>query len=122
MLFRIISRIGIVGLILGLAVGAYAYTAANTVNSSKAGDGTGTVSGYTVSAIHYTLNATTPTNVSTVGFTLDSAPVTGSTLKAQIGGIWYACTNSTTSVTCDTTVGTQLTVGNATSLEALAAD
>ena len=119
---RMVKGFGIIGLVVGLSAGAYGFTAANTVPASHAGDGSGTVSGYTVSAIHYVLNATTPTNVTSVTFTVNAAPVAGSTMKAQIGGNWYACTNAGANLTCNTTVGTQLTIANATSLEALIAD
>lgn len=37
-----------------LATAGFAYMASNTVASSYAGEGSGTVSGYNVSAIHYT--------------------------------------------------------------------
>lgn len=119
---RMVKGFGIIGLVVGLSAGAYGFTAANTVPASHAGDGSGTVSGYTVSAIHYVLSATTPTNVTSVTFTVNAAPVAGSTMKAQIGGNWYACTNAGANLTCNTTVGTQLTIANATSLEALIAD
>jgi hypothetical protein len=118
---RVIKAFGVIGLVLGLTAGAHGFTAANTVPTSYAGDGTGAVSGYTVSAIHYTLNAATPTNVSSVSFTVNAAPAAGSTMQVKIGGNWYACTNAATTLTCNTTVGTQLTIANATTLEALIA-
>jgi hypothetical protein len=85
---------------------ATAYAAANTVPASKAGDGSGAISGYTVSAIHYVLNGTTPSTIDSVTFTLNSAPVAGSTIKIKLvaaGSTWYTCTNVTTAVTCTTT-------------------
>ena len=84
---------------------ATAYAAANTVPASKAGDGSGAISGYTVSAIHYNLNST-PTTIDSVTFTLNSAPVAGSTIKIKLvaaGSTWYTCSNVTTAVTCITT-------------------
>ena len=88
-----------------IVAGTYAFTAANTVPTSRAGDGSGTVSGYTVSAVHYGLNATNPANVDSVTFTVDVAPVAGSTLRVQLApaGSWYTCTNVGTSVSCPTT-------------------
>jgi hypothetical protein len=84
------------------APAAYAFTAANTVPASNAGSGLGTISGYTVSNVAYTLNAANPQNVDQVAFTI--APTTG-TVKVQVvsGGSWYACTNTAGSVTCATT-------------------
>lgn len=94
-----------------LGSGTYALTAANTVPGTKAGDGAGTVSGYTVSAIKYTLNSSNPRNADSVSFTLDSAPAVGSSLRAQLtdGGAWHTCTNSGASVTCAITGGVALT-------------
>jgi hypothetical protein len=119
-LVRVVRGLGIAGILLTLGVGAYAFTATNTVPASRAGDGTGTVSGYSVSNIHYNLDVTTPTNIDAVTFTVDTAPVAGSTMKVQIAGNWYSCTNATTTLTCATTAPA-LTVGNTTSLEALIA-
>ena len=85
-----------------VAPAAYAFTAANTVPSSNAGSGAGAISGYTVSNVSYTLNASNPQNVDQVAFTI--APTSG-TVKVQVvsGGSWYACTNTGGSVTCATT-------------------
>jgi hypothetical protein len=85
-----------------VAPAAYAFTAANTVPSSSAGSGSGAISGYTVSSVSYTLNASNPQNVDQVAFTI--SPTSG-TVKVQVvsGGSWYACTNSSGSVTCATT-------------------
>jgi hypothetical protein len=103
---RNIRYLAIFALVLVLAGATYAFAAANTVPASKAGDGSGVISGYTVSAIHYNLNATTPTNIDSVTFTLNTAPVAGSVIKIKLvsaGTTWYTCTNVTTTVTCTTT-------------------
>lgn len=85
--------------------GAYAFTAANTVPASKAGDGSGAVTGYTVSNIHYALDNADPTQVESVEFDVDLAPPAGATLKAQFvtSGNWYTCSATGTDVSCDTT-------------------
>jgi hypothetical protein len=91
---------------------ATAYAASNTVPASKAGDGSGAMSGYIISAIHYVLNST-PTTIDSVTFTLSSAPVVGSTIKIKLvaaGSTWYNCTNTTTTVTCTTTGASVSTV------------
>ena len=93
-------------LALGFGVGGYAFTASNTVPDSKAGDGSGAISGYTVSNVDYTLNATDPTTIDTVEFTLDSAPVTGSEVTIQLDASstdWYPCTMTGADASCDTT-------------------
>jgi archaellin len=86
-----------------VAAGAYAFTASNTVPGTNAGSGAGTISGYTVSNVAYTLNGTDPTKMDTVTFTLDKA---AGTVKAQVqsSGSWYGCTNSSgNNWSCDTT-------------------
>jgi hypothetical protein len=88
------SRILVVLVAVGVISGAaYAFTASNTVPTSYAGDGTGTISGYVVSAVSYTLNGATPTNVDAVAFTLDHA---ATVVKARVvtGGSWYTCSNT----------------------------
>jgi len=107
-------------LAIGIASGVYAYAATNTVPTSSAGSGSGTISGYTVTNVAYTLNATTPTNLDQVAFTL--APTTTSTLKVQLAaaGVWYSCTNVAGSATCNTT-SPQATAAAATQLTVVAA-
>ncbi len=119
MSFRLPRRrlIVVAVLAIGIASGVYAYAATNTVPNSSAGSGSGTISGYTVTSVAYTLNATTPTNLDQVAFSI--APTTTSTLKVQLAaaGAWYTCTNAAGSATCNTTTpqatavaATQLTV------------
>jgi len=96
----------IVIVVFAFATVAYASAAANSVLTSKAGDGSGAVSGYNVTLIHYNLNGTNPTTIDSVTFTLDTAPVAGGTIKIKLvssGSTWYSCTNVTTAVTCGTT-------------------
>ncbi len=104
-----------------LGLSALAFTASNTVPDTKAGDGTGTVSGYVVSSVHYGLNGTDPTKADSVAFTLDSTPVAGSTIKTKVGGSWYSCTNVAAAVTCATT-SPQATVQPITTLQVVVAD
>jgi hypothetical protein len=114
-------RLLVVGILaIGIATGVYAFAAANTVPNSTAGAGSGTISGYTVTNVAYTLNTTTPTNLDQVAFTI--APTTASTLKVQLvaGGSWYTCANAAGSVTCNTT-SPQVTAAAATQLTVVAA-
>jgi len=111
-------RLVVVGLLaLAVAGGTYVYAATNTVPNTTAGAGSGTISGYTVSSVAYTLNSTNPANLDSVAFTI--APAAASTVKVQLApsGTWYSCTNSAGSVSCNTTspaasvaTATQLTV------------
>jgi hypothetical protein len=104
-----------------IGVAGFAYTASNTVPASKAGDGTGAVTGYVVSSVHYGLNATDPTKADSITFDLDSAPIAGSTIRTKVGGNWYSCTNSGVAVTCATT-SPQATVQPVTTLQVVVAD
>jgi hypothetical protein len=100
----------VVFVLLGAGLG---FTAANAVPATKAGDGTGAISGYTAAKIQYALNAGNPQNIDGVTLTLGYAPAAGSTMKAQLtnGGPWYSCTSAGNSVTCPTTSPQATAVG-----------
>ena len=81
--------------LLMLGIVGYAFAATNTVPVSGAGDGSNTISGYTITNVTYTLNSTTPSNLDKVAFTITpgagaSAPTT---VKVQLisGGSWFSC-------------------------------
>lgn len=104
-----------------LAAVTFAYAAANTVPGSGAGDGSGAISGYTVSNVHYVLDTTNPSVISQVTFTLAGA-TTPTSVKIQLvstGGSWYSCTESAGTWTCN--VGGAVTVLAADSLRVVAA-
>ena len=111
--------------VLAFATVAYASAAANTVNPSKAGDGSGAISGYTVTAVHYNLNAINPGSIDSVTFTLNVAPVAGSTIKIKLvnaGTTWYTCTNAGTAVTCNNGSTLGASVSAVDNLEVVIAD
>ena len=109
-------------IVLVLSMAIYAFAAANTVPASSAGDGSGAISGYTVSAIHYVLNGTNPGNIDSVTFTLSAAPVAGGTVKISLDGTnWHSCTNVAAAISCDTTTAVQATVVGATNLRVVVA-
>lgn len=56
-----------------IASAGFAFAAANTVNDSYAGDGSGAVSGFVASNISWDLNDTNPLLVDDVTFDLDQA-------------------------------------------------
>ena len=106
-----------------VGLSAYALTAANVVPATNAGDGAGAITGYTISAVAYTLNGTNPKNLDQAAFTI--APTGAGTVKIRLvagGAVWYDCVNAAGSVTCDTTVGTQATVLASDELTVLATD
>jgi hypothetical protein len=110
-------------LILILSAATFAFAAANTVPESGAGDGTGTISGYTVSNVKYNLNATTPSNVDSVQFTLVATAGAGTPTSVHVqmngAGSWFSCTNTSgTTWSCNLTGITAL---NATNLRVVAA-
>lgn len=107
-------------LVCVVAFAAWGFTASNTVPASNAGSGSGAITGYTITNVHYNLNATNPQNVDSVTFTI--APTTTQTLKVQLqtGGSWYTCTNTAGSVSC-TTTSPQATVAPADNLTVVAA-
>ena len=115
------SRLLIVLLACLVAVGvaAYAFTASNTVPATAAGAGSATISGYTVSAVSYGLDASDFSEIDSVSFTL--SPAAAGTVKVQLApsGAWYSCTNTAGSVSCATT-SPQATVAGATQLSVVA--
>jgi len=112
-------RLAGVAIVAVVAVSAFGFAAANTVPGSNAGDGAGSISGFTASDVHYTLNASNPANLDSVSFTLSPAVAAGGTVKAKVTGSSYtACTGSGASWSC--AVGG--TVAGASSLSIVAAD
>ena len=104
-----------------IAVSAFGFAEANTFNggtdAGRAGDGSGTISGYNVTNIRYNLNEANPSNLDSVTFDLDAS---ATNVKARVNaGTWATCTGGpTTDWTCN--VGG--TVASATSLQVVAAD
>lgn len=99
------GRMRIVGTLvvaIALALGAYAFTATNTVPGTSAGSGSGAISGYTVSSVQYVLNATTPSDIDSMTFTLNAS---ATTVKARIVAASTTYTSCSVSggvnVTCD---------------------
>jgi hypothetical protein len=102
-----------------LSVSGYAFTASNTVPNASLGQGANTISGYTVSSVAYNLNASTPTNLDSVNFTISPATATSVKIQLVTAGSWYTCTNTAGAVTCPTT-SPQATAATATALNVVA--
>jgi hypothetical protein len=115
-----IKLVVIVVIALALSGFTYAFAAANTVPATYAGDGAGTISGYTITNVVYHLNGTTPSEIDSVTFTL-SAPATNVSIKlVALGSTYYTCSVSGgTSVTCNTLGAT---VVSATELRVIASN
>ena len=94
--FRILALL-IMILILGAAT--YGFAAGNTVTSGVAGEGSGTISGYAVDGVHYTLDNLNPTLFTSVEIDLNAA-ATANNVYAGVsasGGSpasWVTCTFS----------------------------
>jgi hypothetical protein len=97
------SRVlGALVIAVALAFGAYAFTATNTVPGSSAGSGSGTISGYTVSAIAYQLDAATPSDIDSVTFTLNANATTAKAKIVSGSSTYTSCSISGgVNVTCD---------------------
>ncbi|MCU1489467.1 MAG: hypothetical protein JWM85_872 [Acidimicrobiaceae bacterium] len=100
------------GIALAVGGGAYAFTASNTVPATTVGAGAGAVTGYTVTNLHYSLDATTPANIDSLTFTISPVVPSAGTGKVVIsaalstgGPTTYTCSTDTTgaTVTCATT-------------------
>ncbi len=96
MLMALLSRsflTSVLGGVAVVAVGGTALTAANTVPGTVAGSGTNTISGYTVSAVAYTLNGANPQNLDAIVITYDDTP--GDPAEARVsvdnGATWHNC-------------------------------
>ena len=102
----------LVVLVIALSGFTYAFAASNVVPPSYAGDGNAAISGYNVTTVRYNLNATTPTTIDTVTFTLNAAATTVRIKLVAAGATWYPCTNSGLDWTCTTTGAPVLTADN----------
>ncbi len=70
---------------------ATAYAASNTgIPAQSAGDGAGTISGYAISNVAYTLD-TNPQNIALVSFNLSSDAANVKIKLVAAGSTWYTC-------------------------------
>ena len=116
-LFRGRSRFVVLALlVLVLGVAVYGFAAANTVPGGNAGEGAGTISGYIVSNVSYTLNASYPSSITQVDFDMDAVPAALQVgIDTVVGGsiTWAdSCTiNSATDISCQFTGVSTSTAG-----------
>ena len=114
---NVLKVVVVVIIALSITSVAYAYAASNTVPATTAGDGQGTISGYTVTNVVYTLGASDPSTISAVSFTLN-APA--SVVKVSLTGAapYTNCTAGTGNNFSCTLTGQTVTA--ATSLRVIA--
>jgi hypothetical protein len=106
--------------VLVIATAAYAFAASNTVPASYAGEGSAAISGYTVTNLVYTLNATNASNIDAVSFTLNAAAT--NVQASLVPGTFYNCTNTSGNNWSCTTTAPQATVLAASTLNIIARD
>ncbi len=112
--------LAVIVMVLILSATVYAFAAANTVpDPTYAGDGSGTISGFTITNVSYTLNPSNPANISATTFTISPASASQVYVSLDGGTNWTSCTNAAGSVSCSLT---GVTAAGATSLRIVAAD
>ncbi len=104
-----------------IGLSGFAYTASNTVPETKAGNGAGTISGYAVSNVSYTLSTTDPSKIDKVGFVLDAAAGSVQAKVDSTATTYTSCTNPSGN-TWDCDFATDVNVADADELRVVAAD
>jgi len=111
---------------LVLAAATYGFAAANTFNGvvgssvGRLGEGSGTIAGYDVTSVSFTLNSANPHQITAVSFTLDNA---ASTVQASLdGATWETCSNGGSGNNWTCTLSSAVNVSAATSLDVFASD
>ena len=99
---RRLVLVALLAFVLGTTGFAYAagITFNGASNAGAAGEGAGTISGYSVTNIKYTLDNNDPANITGVEFAL--SPDTATTVKAKVTGMasWGTCTDAGTTWQC----------------------
>ncbi|MFN8617122.1 MAG: hypothetical protein U0837_08470 [Dehalococcoidia bacterium] len=101
-------RLFMVGALCLVAAATVGYANTNTVPGSNAGDGSGAISGYVVTNVHYNLDGTNPNNTTSVTFTVNTAIPNTATKRLSLDGgtTWLlagAC-SGTTNISCTAAV------------------
>jgi hypothetical protein len=115
------SRLGIVliagSAVLVLAALFYAFAAANIVPETGAGVGSGTITGYTITNVTYTLDNTDPSLITAVDF--DLVPTAGANPPQVVyvkliepGGSWYSCAVAAGAASCTISPGISASSAN----------
>jgi hypothetical protein len=123
---QLILAIGGVAAVTGFA--SYALTATNTIASGgTAGQGSATISGYTVTNPSYTLLSTDPTKIASFTFTISTVTASTTVKASLVPGTFIGCTVGTitsgsATATCTFAGGSEPLVSAATSLNVSAAN
>lgn len=111
----------IAAVVVASSMGASVLTATNLVPTTAAGEGSNTISGYTITDIAFNLNASDYSNIDSVTFTATAdggslaTVLTTLVAKFDASAGFYDCVRvggvaPAHNVSCDTTVAVQLTV------------
>lgn len=110
-----------------LSAFVYGFAAANTVPETGAGDGSGTVSGYTISNVSWSLLSSDPSSLS--GVDLDVAATAGAGAASDVritvdgGSTWVTCTGpSGNTWSCSFATGSEPSVSAVSALQVVAAE
>jgi hypothetical protein len=109
-------RLIVAGLFGLLAVATYGFAASNNMSPSNAGDGSAGITGYTVSNVHYELDANNPSTVEEITFDLSPALLPGGAARISLdgGSTWVPAGDclGTSTITCDVSGTSVLSLGN----------
>lgn len=88
-----LRRLAVVAASAILIASNLGFAAASTVPATSAGDGSGAISGYTISRIRYRVRPSNPGLLNTVTFRLNAA---ATTVRVELwpGGPWLSCRNT----------------------------
>jgi len=110
-----------------LSAFVYGFAAANTVPETGAGDGSGTVSGYTISNVSWSLLSSEPSSLS--GVQLDVAATAGAGDASDVritvdgGTNWVSCSGPSGSTwTCSFSAGSEPSVSSVSALQVVAVE
>jgi hypothetical protein len=124
---RVIKPRSIAIALLVLTIGSitYGFAADNVVPGTGTGDCTGTVSGYTVSNVTYTLLSSNPTKLEQVSKGIDATAradtPTDVRIKVDGGSTWVTCSGpSGNTWTCAFTIGSEPSVSSVSNLQVVA--
>jgi hypothetical protein len=93
--------VAIIVIALLLSITSYAFAATNTVPATNAGDGSASISGYSITSVSYTLLSADNSKIDTVTFKI--APITATSVKIRLvstSSSWFPCNNASGTVTC----------------------
>jgi len=96
---------------------APALTSAHT--SGPAGEGAAAISGYTISQVRYTPDASDPRKLASVSFAIDPAQARTVNVRLSAGDDWHSCSVASGQVDCQLSAS-EPTIASLTALDVIA--